>query len=88
MEEAEVKKTEQGSGILKAAWLIALVTILSKLVGFLRDVVTAKYYGASIVSDAYFYAYQIPSFAIILLGGVGGPFIVQRLQYLPSLFLI
>ena len=74
MEEAEVKKTEQGSGILKAAWLIALVTILSKLVGFLRDVVTAKYYGASIVSDAYFYAYQIPSFAIILLGGVGGPF--------------
>lgn len=62
------------SGILKAAWLIALVTVLSKIVGFLRDVITAKYYGASIVSDAYFYAYQIPSFAIILLGGIGGPF--------------
>ena len=70
-----MEETDKGnSGILKAAWLIALVTILSKLVGFLRDVVTAKYYGASIVSDAYFYAYQIPSFAIILLGGVGGPF--------------
>ena len=65
---------ERSTGILKAAWLIALVTILSKFVGFFRDVVTAKYYGASIVSDAYFYAYQIPSFAIILLGGVGGPF--------------
>lgn len=70
-----MEDTEKGStGILRAAWLIALVTILSKIVGFLRDVVTAKYYGASIVSDAYFYAYQIPSFAIILLGGVGGPF--------------
>lgn len=70
-----MEDTDKGStGILKAAWLIALVTILSKLVGFLRDVITAKYYGASIVSDAYFYAYQIPSFAIILLGGVGGPF--------------
>lgn len=70
-----MEETDKGnSGILKAAWLIALVTVLSKLVGFLRDVVTAKYYGASIVSDAYFYAYQIPSFAIILLGGVGGPF--------------
>jgi len=67
-------KEERGTGILKAAWLIALVTILSKFVGFFRDVITAKYYGASIVSDAYFYAYQIPSFAIILLGGVGGPF--------------
>lgn len=70
----EIKGEEKGSGILKAAWLIALVTILSKFVGFFRDVITAKYYGASVVSDAYFYAYQIPSFAIILLGGVGGPF--------------
>lgn len=70
-----MEETDKGSsGILKAAWLIAIVTILSKIVGFLRDVITAKYYGASIVSDAYFYAYQIPSFAIILLGGVGGPF--------------
>ncbi len=64
---------KEGSGILKAAWLIALVTILSKIIGFLRDVVTAKYYGTTWQSDAYFYAYQIPSFAIILLGGVGGP---------------
>lgn len=61
------------TGILKAAWLIALVTVLSKVIGFLRDVVTAKYYGTTWQSDAYFYAYQIPSFAIILLGGVGGP---------------
>lgn len=69
-----MEEDKGSSGILKAAWLIALVTVLSKIVGFLRDVITAKYYGASIVSDAYFYAYQIPSFAIILLGGVGGPF--------------
>ncbi len=74
MEDVGSNKDSNSSGILKAAWLIALVTILSKIIGFLRDVVTAKYYGASIVSDAYFYAYQIPSFAIILLGGVGGPF--------------
>ena len=69
--EVSISKTES---VLKAAWLIALVTIVSKIIGFLRDVVVAKYYGASLVSDAYFYAYQIPSLAIILLGGVGGPF--------------
>ena len=66
-------KDETG-GILKAAWLIALVTIASKLMGFVRDMVVANYYGATMVSDAYFYALQIPSLAIIILGGVGGPF--------------
>lgn len=71
--ESNSSNKEEGSSILKAAWLIALVTILSKIIGFLRDVVTAKYYGTTWQSDAYFYAYQIPSFAIILLGGVGGP---------------
>ena len=62
------------TSVLKAAWLIAVVTVFSKLIGFVRDVVIANYYGASMVSDAYFYSYQIPSLAIILLGGVGGPF--------------
>ncbi len=60
--------------LLKAAWLIAVVTIVSKLIGFIRDVVIANCYGASLVSDAYFYAYQLPALAIVLLGGVGGPF--------------
>ena len=60
--------------LLKAAWIIAFVTIISKLIGFLRDVVIANFYGAGMVSDAYFYAYQIPAIAIILLGGIGGPF--------------
>lgn len=68
-----MEKVKENTSILKAAWLIALVTVLSKVVGFLRDIVTAKYYGTTWQSDAYFYAYQIPSFAIILLGGVGGP---------------
>lgn len=60
--------------LLKAAWIIAFVTIISKLIGFLRDVVIANFYGAGMTSDAYFYAYQIPAISIILLGGVGGPF--------------
>lgn len=65
---------DKTQSVLRAAWLIAVVTIVSKLIGFLRDVVVANCYGTSMVSDAYFYAYQIPALAIILLGGVGGPF--------------
>ena len=60
--------------LMKAAWLIAVITVFSKVIGFFRDIVIAKYYGAGMVSDAYFYAYQIPSLSLILLGGVGGPF--------------
>ncbi len=74
-EELQNKITnDETPGVLKAAWLIALVTIASKLIGFVRDMVVANYYGATLVSDAYFYALQIPSLAIIILGGVGGPF--------------
>lgn len=69
----ELRKVKE-EGVLKAAWLIALVTVASKLIGFVRDMVIANFYGATLVSDAYFYALQIPSLAIIILGGVGGPF--------------
>lgn len=65
---------DEAPSVLKAAWLIALVTIASKFMGFARDMVVANFYGATMVSDAYFYALQIPSLAIIILGGVGGPF--------------
>ncbi len=60
--------------LFKIAGLIAIITIISKVAGFFRDVVIAQFYGASVISDAYFYAYQIPAFALILLGGLGGPF--------------
>jgi len=79
-------KKSVAPGLLKAAGLIAAVTILSKLLGMLRDIGIAGIYGASTVSDAYFAAFQIPSFAIVLLGGLGGPFhtatvaIFSRLQ--------
>ena len=64
----------KGEGLLKAAWWIAVIIFLSKVAGFLRDIVVANFYGTSIVSDAYFFAYQIPALVIVILGGVGGPF--------------
>lgn len=70
----ELTNEGKGPSVLRAAYLIAVVTIVSKIIGFIRDIVIANCYGASTVSDAYFYAYQIPALAIILLGGVGGPF--------------
>jgi len=65
---------DEGKGLLKAAWWIAVIILLSKVAGFLRDIVVANFYGAGVVSDAYFYAYQIPALVLVILGGVGGPF--------------
>lgn len=67
-------KSNSSPNLLKSASLIVIVILLSKIAGFLRDIIVANYYGASIVSDAYFYAYQIPALAIVILGGMGGPF--------------
>lgn len=72
--DTTMTKENKEPSLLKAAWLIAVITIFSKLIGFIRDIVIAGAYGASTVSDAYFYAYQIPALAIVLLGGIGGPF--------------
>lgn len=68
------EQNQCGGGLLKSAGLIVIVILLSKIFGFLRDIIVANYYGASLVSDAYFYAYQIPALAIVILGGMGGPF--------------
>ena len=70
MENTE-KKSES---LIKSAGLIVIVILLSKIVGFFRDIIVAKYYGATLASDAYFYAYQIPALAVVILGGMGGPF--------------
>ena len=38
-------KDNKTTSVLRAAWLIAVVTIVSKLIGFIRDIVIANYYG-------------------------------------------
>jgi putative peptidoglycan lipid II flippase len=68
------KSSSRAPSLLKAAGLIAAVTILSKFLGMVRDIGIGSVYGTSMVTDAYFEAFQLPSFAVVLLGGLGGPF--------------
>jgi putative peptidoglycan lipid II flippase len=70
-----VQETPQKSqGLLKTAGIMAGLLLLSKLAGFARDVMIAQTYGFSLITDAYFAAFQLPQFSLILLGGLGGPF--------------
>jgi putative peptidoglycan lipid II flippase len=70
---------------VRAASFIALVTLASKVLGALRDWLLLTRYGAGLGSDAYLAALQIPSFALILLGGLGGPFHTATVSVLTRL---
>lgn len=67
-------RPSRAPSLLKAAGLIAIVTVFSKMLGFIRDWAIMYVYGTSTVTDAYYAAFQLPAFSIILLGGLGGPF--------------
>lgn len=47
--------------VVKTAGVIGAATFLSRVLGFVRDMVVARAFGASYVADAFYVAYRIPS---------------------------
>ena len=60
--------------IEKIALVVTLGTLLSKTGGLLRQLVIAGAFGIGATYDAYNYAYIIPGFFLVLVGGLNGPF--------------
>jgi putative peptidoglycan lipid II flippase len=56
------------------AGIVAIATLISKIFGLVREQALAAAFGTGPVGDAYRYAYIIPGFFFILLGGINGPF--------------
>ncbi|MBP0012690.1 MAG: murein biosynthesis integral membrane protein MurJ [Roseofilum sp. SBFL] len=56
------------------AGLVAIATLVSKVAGLVRQQAIAAAFGVGPAVDAYTYAYVIPGFLLILLGGINGPF--------------
>lgn len=54
--------------IAKSIGTVSLGTIFSRILGYLRDMLIANRFGASIVSDAFFVAWRIPNTLRELLG--------------------
>lgn len=48
-------------GILKAAGILGSATVLSRIMGMVRDMVTSRLFGAGMATDAFFAAFQIPN---------------------------
>ncbi len=56
------------------ALVVSSGTLLSKAGGMARQLVIAGAFGVGSAYDAYNYAYILPGFLLILLGGINGPF--------------
>ncbi len=56
------------------AGIVAVATLISKVFGLVREQLIAAAFGVGTVVNAYAYAYVIPGFLLILLGGINGPF--------------
>lgn len=57
---AEEKKSR--GGLLRSSGIVGMMTMLSRVLGLVRDVVIANYFGASGSADAFFVAFKIPNF--------------------------
>ncbi|MGH1463061.1 MAG: murein biosynthesis integral membrane protein MurJ [Neptuniibacter sp.] len=49
-------------GLLRSSAVVGMMTMLSRVLGLVRDVVVANYFGASSSADAFFVAFKIPNF--------------------------
>ncbi|MBS99390.1 MAG: murein biosynthesis integral membrane protein MurJ [Oceanospirillaceae bacterium] len=49
-------------GLLRSSGVVGIMTMLSRVLGLIRDVVIAGYFGASGSADAFFVAFKVPNF--------------------------
>ena len=50
------------SKLLKSTFVVSIMTLISRILGLLRDIIFASYFGASGGTDAFFVAFKIPNF--------------------------
>ena len=68
------RMSQPSQSLRRIALIVAVATALSKVAGLVRQQVIAAAFGVGAAYDAYNYAYVLPGFLLILLGGINGPF--------------
>ena len=58
----------ENAKVVRAAGVVGLATMVSRIFGFLRDMVVAALFGAGLATDAFFVAFRIPNLLRRLLG--------------------
>ena len=74
LHNAPIARASMARSLKGIAVVVTLGTLLSKVGGLVRQLVIAAAFGVGAAYDAYNYAYVLPGFLLILLGGINGPF--------------
>ncbi len=56
------KPPNKAPGLLRSSGVVGAMTMLSRVLGLVRDMVIARYFGAGAGADAFFVAFKIPNF--------------------------
>ena len=49
-------------GLFRSFFTVSAYTMLSRVLGFVRDIFIAKYLGSTVIADAFFVAFRLPNF--------------------------
>ena len=55
-------KITESRKITRSAGVVSFFTLMSRILGLLRDMVLARYFGSNRIADAFFVAFRIPNF--------------------------
>jgi putative peptidoglycan lipid II flippase len=66
--EMQSDNPSETARVARAAGIVSAATLLSRILGYVRDMVLASLFGAGFVSDAFFVAYSIPNLLRRLFG--------------------
>lgn len=75
--------SDETHSVVKAAGLIGVATFSSRILGFVRDMVLARLFGATPAADAFFVAYRVPNLLRELFaeGSMSAAFIPVFIEY-------
>src|SRR5437870_5345344 len=81
---APTNAQDETRSVVKAAGLIGVATFSSRILGFVRDMVLARMFGATPAADAFFVAYRVPNLLRELFaeGSMSSAFIPVFTEYL------
>ena len=58
---ADIKENSEKKNVGRAAGIVSIYTFLSRILGLVRDMVIAVFFGATVSADAFFVAFKIPN---------------------------
>lgn len=62
MSETDTVDNQDSQGLLKSSAVVGSVTMVSRVMGLIRDIVFARFIGAGADADAFYVAFKIPNF--------------------------